>query len=115
VSTFIFFTFGADLGSFVFHDENVGTFIEILSFLCPFLFLTTTLSSIINGLGKTHVTFVITIIGLAIRIFITIKTVPSQGISGYLISLLVSQLIVTGLSYKCYRRLIFKKHGNVTV
>lgn len=109
VSTFIFLIFGADLGSFVFHDDTVGTFIEILSFLCPFLFLTTTLSSIINGLGKTHITFVITVIGLAIRIFITIKTVPSQGISGYLISLLVSQLIVTGLSYKCYRRLIFKK------
>lgn len=114
ISTFIFYMFGADLGSFVFHNENVGTFIEILSFLCPFLFLTTTLSSIINGLGKTHVTFVITIIGLAIRIFITIKTVPSQGISGYLISLLVSQLIVTGLSYKCYRRLIFKSRGSVT-
>ena len=59
---------------------------------------------------KTYITFIITITGLALRIFITIKTVPVKGISGYLISLLVSQLLVTCFSYICYKKLILKMH-----
>lgn len=109
-STIIFVMFGSKIGAVVFNNEMVGNFIKVLAFLCPFLYLSTTLSSIINGMGKTYITFIITITGLALRIFITIKTVPVKGISGYLISLLVSQLLVTCFSYICYKKLILKMH-----
>ncbi len=106
LSTVLFFFFGADMGSLVFKNQAVGLFIEILAFLCPFLFTATTLASIINGLGYTHITFIITVIGLSIRILLTIKLVPMQGISGYLISLLVSQLAVTAMNYHYYKKLV---------
>lgn len=109
VSTILFVLFGGTLGSLVFNEESVGLFVEILAFLCPFLFTATTLTSIINGLGYTHYTFIITIIGLSIRILMTIKLVPSEGISGYLISLLVSQLAVTIMSWYSYKKLMNKK------
>lgn len=107
-STILFIMFGADLGSKVFHDESVGLFVEILAFLCPFLFTATTLASVINGLGYTHYTFIITIIGLSIRILMTIRLVPATGISGYLISLLVSQLAITSMSYVVYKKTLRK-------
>ena len=72
------------------------------------MFAATTLTSIINGLGYTHITFFITIIGLTVRILLTIKLVPVQGISGYLIGLLLSQLMVTAMSYCYYKRLLRK-------
>ncbi len=109
VSTIVFLTFGADLGAKVFNSESVGLFIEMLALLCPFMFTATTLTSIINGLGYTHTTFFITIIGLTIRILFTVKLVPLQGIEGYLISLIISQLVITVFSYYYYKRLTCKE------
>ena len=109
LSIVIFLTIGADIGVYVFHNESIGLFIKILAFLCPFLFVSTTLASIINGLGKTCVTFFITATGLSTRILLTIKTVPESGISGYLISLLVSEVIITIMSMHYYKKYINNK------
>lgn len=108
ISTIVFLSFGGNIAAYVFHNPNVEIYIETLSFICPLLFLYTTLSSIINGLGKTHITFVITIISLSIRIALTIYLVPEQGIKGYIISLLVSQLIATLMSFRSYVRCLSK-------
>ena len=109
LSIVIFLTIGADIGVYVFHNESIGFVIKILAFLCPFLFVSTTLASIINGLGKTCVTFFITATGLSTRILLTIKTVPESGISGYLISLLVSEVIITIMSMHYYKKYINSK------
>lgn len=53
----IFTIFGNQLGVSVFHDQNAGTYITILSWLCPFMYLATTMGSILNGLGRTSSTF----------------------------------------------------------
>ena len=45
----IFTLFGNDLGVSVFKDENAGSFIMTLAWLCPFLYLVTTMGSILNG------------------------------------------------------------------
>lgn len=111
LSTVFFLMIGGEIGTILFNNAEVGIYIEVLSFLCPFIFVSTTLTSIINGLGKTHITFFITIISLVIRIFLTIKLVPAKGISGYVISLLISQIFVTLLSYRYYKTdLIKPKH-----
>ncbi|MBE5929128.1 MAG: polysaccharide biosynthesis protein [Lachnospiraceae bacterium] len=103
-STIVFYFWGSELGGYVFRNDDIGRYIEIISFLCPFLFTATTLSSIINGLGYTHITFLTTIAGLFIRIMLTIKLVPIQGISGYLVSLLISEVAVSLFSYIFYNR-----------
>ncbi len=108
-STAVFYLWGGNLAQIVFNNDTVGSYIEVLSFLCPFLFASTTLTSIINGMGYTHVTFFITIIGLSIRILLTIRLIPIQGINGYLLSLLISQLAVTVISYGYYRKKLENK------
>jgi stage V sporulation protein B len=95
ISTGIFITFGSELGTLVYHNSLSGNFLTILAWLCPFLFITTTLNSIINGLGLVHLTFAGSVIGLVLRIIIIVILVPLQGINGYLLSLLVSQLVMT--------------------
>ncbi|MBE5962820.1 MAG: polysaccharide biosynthesis protein [Lachnospiraceae bacterium] len=96
-STGLFMAFGTDLGNAVFHEPRAGTYLMILSWLCPFLYMATTLSSIINGLGKAHLTFINSILGTSCRILIMIILIPKLGITGYLISQLVSQLLITFL------------------
>lgn len=100
-----FITFGDFLGNFVFSNELAGNFIQTLAWICPFLYLNTTLNSVLNGLGKTSVTFFNGISGLFIRIGFILIGVPKLGIQGYLLSLLTSQLFVTLSS------MIFLRHS----
>lgn len=96
-STGIFIFFGTPLGIAVFNEPSAGTFLMILSWLCPFLYVSTTMGSILNGLGKIHLNFINSIIALSLRIFIMAILIPKQGITGYLISLLISQLLSAAL------------------
>lgn len=90
----IFLNFGTDIGQFVFHSSNAGKLLTLLAFLCPFLYVTTTLGSIINGLGKTGITFFITVLGLIIRIGCLFILTPQYGIFGYIFGLLCSQITI---------------------
>ncbi len=95
VSTGIFILFGKDLGLSIFNNSEAGTYITILSWICPLIYLTTTLGSIINGLGKAHITFFNSIAGIITKILLIVILMPKLGIRGYLISLLVGQFIIT--------------------
>lgn len=97
ISTGIFLAFGKDLGNAVFHNQLAGSYLIILAWLCPFFYLATTLSSIINGLGKAYITFINSVIGTLCRILLIILLIPARGINGYLIALLIGELIITGL------------------
>lgn len=90
-----FLLFGNFLGNLFFSSPLAGTFLRILSWICPFLYLNTTLTSVLNGLGKTSVTFFNGILGLFLRIGFLFTLVPRMGIYGHLLGLLVSQLFVT--------------------
>lgn len=94
-STAVFFYFGQDIGTAFYHNSLAGDYIRILSPLCPLLYLSTTLGSVINGLGKPHLSFFTTVAGLLVRLAIIVFVVPKTGIYGVLIGLLVSQLIST--------------------
>ncbi|WP_312370004.1 putative polysaccharide biosynthesis protein [Lachnoclostridium sp.] len=96
-STGFFLFFGSPLGMSVFHIEEAGTYLVVMAWLCPFLYTATTLSSIINGLGKAHLTFLNSVAGLSLRIILLALIIPKFGIYGYLISVLISQLLTTAL------------------
>lgn len=91
--TGIFMVFGKELGLVIFHNELAGDFLVTLSWLCPFLYLGTALTSIINGMKKTHISFLITAVSLGVRILFLLWAVPVHGMRLYLIGLLVSQLL----------------------
>ena len=94
-SSAIFFFFGQDIGNTIYHNAFAGEYIRVLSWLCPLLYLSTTLNSVINGIGKPHLSFLTTVAGLLARLAIIVFFVPKAGIYGVLIGLLVSQLLST--------------------
>ncbi len=55
------------------------------------MYLSTTLHSILNGLGRTTSTFFLNVLGLGIRIGFVLFVIPVAGIKGYLWGLLFSQ------------------------
>lgn len=106
LSTLCFLLFGPFIGNLVFHSELAGSFLITLAWICPFLYLTTTLGSILNGLGKIHVTFCHNVAGLAIRIIFVLMAIPTYGIKGYLWGLLVSELTITVLHMDSIQRFL---------
>lgn len=92
--TLMFLLLGQWMGSFLFGNSLAGTFIVILGWICPFLYLSTTLHSILNGLGRTTSTFFLNVLGLGIRIGFVLFIIPIAGIKGYLWGLLLSQAVM---------------------
>lgn len=91
---FLFFIYGKKLGLIIFHNESAGDFLFILAFLCPFLYLSSTCASILNGLGQAKETFFYNLISLLVRILFIIGVVPKIGIKGYLWGLLAAYLLL---------------------
>ena len=104
--TGIFLFYGNEMGTLIFHNQTAGLYISILSWLCPFLYVTTTAGSILNGLEKTGLTFFHNIIALTIRILFVFFAVPKTGILGYLWGLLISQLVIAALHLYSAKRLV---------
>ncbi|MBS7340040.1 MAG: oligosaccharide flippase family protein [Suilimivivens sp.] len=95
IFTSIFFFFGRFLGNFLYQNALAGSFIIVLSFLCPLMYIASTLNSILNGLGKTGITFLYSMISLLVRLLFVFFAIPRLGINGYLYGLLASQLVQT--------------------
>lgn len=93
------------LGNLLFHNQDAGTYVLILSFLCPFLYLNTTLSSILHGLGKTSLTFTFSVLALSLRLFFVFLAIPQIGMNGYFAGLLISQIFHTILLVLSFSKL----------
>lgn len=90
----IFLHYGNSLGTILFHEQLAGEFLVTLSFICPVLYLTGNLNSILHGLGKTSVTFFNQLASIMVRILFILLFVPAYGIQGVLWGVLASQFLL---------------------
>lgn len=104
VCTSAFLQFGTDMGNLLYREAQVGEYLTALAWICPFLYLTTTLGSILHGLGKTMHVFLHNLAGLLIRLLFIYLCVPRFGISGCLWGMLASQLVTALLDLIVLRR-----------
>lgn len=102
----IFVLFGMPLGTSVFHDKSAGYYIEILAWLCPFLYLATTMGSILNGLGRTRTTFLQNTAALLLRLAFVLFGIPLFGIQGYLCGMLASEIFLALMHLYSLKKLI---------
>lgn len=92
-----FLFFGRTIGRHIFQSELAGFYICELSFLCPFLYLNSTLSGVLQGLGKAGGLFVSNVVSLLLRLAFIYLAIPSLGMQGYLWGVLLSQILLTFL------------------
>lgn len=90
----IFVLFGLPLGISVFKEEEAGRCMQILAWLCPFLYLAATMGSILNGLGCTRTTFLQSAAAMLLRLGFVVAAIPLFGIYGYLCGMLVSEMFL---------------------
>lgn len=99
-----FLSTGQSIGLHIFHSKLAGHFIMILSFTCPFLYLNTTLTSILHGLGKTGIPFFLNMFSLLLRLLFVFYAIPVYGIKGYLAGMLLGQIFTTICSLWALRK-----------
>lgn len=90
----LFCLFGTELGTLLFHNQLAGHFIQMLAWICPFLYLNTTLVNILHGLDKTFAVSLQNSLGFGVRLASVIFLVPQSGIEGYFTGLFASQLLI---------------------
>lgn len=86
-----------------FKSAEAGIILRKMCFLCPLIYLSSLFSTILNGLDKAFKNMLINIIGLIIRISITIYLVPIYGLSAYILGISLSYFIIVilmGLSIR---------------
>lgn len=107
-----FFLLGDLMGRTLFDSPLAGHFITTLSFLCPFLYLDATLSSILQGLGKVGTIFVMNVIALLLRLVFVFVAIPAFGITGYLWGMLTGQIVLSLLYLLCLRHFLRRHAGH---
>lgn len=101
-STVTFYMFGPEIGECIFQNKEAGLYLYQLAFLCPFIYLATTLASILNGLGLATHNLLLTVIATGIRLGFILITIPHIGILGYVLGLFTSYLFLT---FACLNKL----------
>ena len=93
--TFVFLLSADWFGTYIFDNALAGFYIRILSILCPFMYTSSLLSSIVNGLGNASLTLACNLTGCAIRIISIWFFVPVYGMYAYIISMIAAAMVVT--------------------
>ncbi len=93
--TILFLLTGDMIGNKLFHNALAGRFICRLSWLCPLMYITSLLSSILHGLGRPKQVLFVNLLACLIRIGMIWFLVPAYGIGAYLWGLLLSQVFAS--------------------
>lgn len=106
--TLLFLFSGNFAGVYLFHNHLAGVYIQILAWICPFLFLGSTLNSVLQGLGKPKTVLAINLTASMIRIGFVVFAIPAFGMRGYLWGALISQIVASGLAYISLKKEVLK-------
>lgn len=83
------------IGNKLFHNALAGRFICRLAWLCPLMYVSSLLSSILHGLGRPKQVLFVNLLACLIRIGMIWFLVPGYGIGAYLWGLLLSQVFAS--------------------
>lgn len=92
-STFAFLIYGNALGEIIFNSTEAGHYVYTFAILCPFMYVSQTITSILNGFGDTKQTLYHNLISVGVRIIFILTAIPAIGIEGYLYGLLAGYII----------------------
>ena len=83
--TILFLLTGDMIGNKLFHNALAGHFICRLAWLCPLMYITSLLNSILHGLGRALSAFLYNVVSLLLRLAFVFFLIPSIGKFGYLL------------------------------
>jgi len=93
----VFILLANELGEII-YNQNIAHILILLGIMCPFMYMQTTLSGILNGLGEQMFIFRNALVSSAISIAFIMFIVPRLGLNGYILGSFVGLVIICVLS-----------------
>ena len=93
----VFILLANELGEII-YNQNIAHILILLGIMCPFMYMQTTLSGILNGLGEQMFIFRNSLVSSAISIAFIMLAVPRMGINGYILGSFIGLVIICILS-----------------
>lgn len=95
----IFFFFANRISLLVFHNLECGTYLKILSPLLIFMYPDTIIDSMLKGLNKQFEVMVCNILDLILMIGVLYFLLPTFGLTGYLLAIMISEVFNFCISF----------------
>ncbi|UOO38645.1 polysaccharide biosynthesis C-terminal domain-containing protein [Oscillospiraceae bacterium CM] len=98
--TAVMFTYSGALGQSIYQRDTVGTYIRLLSFLMPIIFLDSVTDGMLRGLGQQMVTMRYNILDSFISVLLVYFLLPKYGVYGYVFIIYFTDLFNFTLSIR---------------
>lgn len=110
----IFFFFADKISLLVFQDLECAKYIKILSPLVLFIYTDNILDSMLKGLNKQAGVVIVNIMDLILTICILFFSLPTFGLTGYLLAIIISEIFNFSISYlQLYKATGFKPTASI--
>ena len=93
-----FVLLGAPLAQFVYHDAEVGRYVQVLGFVAPFMYLESMVDGVLKGMGEQLATFRYSLLDSVFRIAAIRLLLPQYGMAGFLGIMIASNLLTFTLN-----------------
>jgi len=94
LTSILYFIFGEWACEFAFKSPLAGIILKNMCFICPLIYMSGNMSSILNGLGKAFLNLMFNIGNICIRIGFILALVPLYGIKAYILGMTVSYVFL---------------------
>ena len=94
----IMLCFSAPLGQALYRNGEVGDFIRALAPLIPIMYLDTATDALLKGLGEQVYSMRVNILDALVSVLCVALLVPRMGITGYLVTIYVTEILNAALS-----------------
>ncbi len=112
----IFFLFANEISLIFFENLACANYIKILSPFILFMYQDNLLDSMLKGLNKQFAVMVCNILDLVLTINILYFLLPTLGLTGYLLAIMISEIFNFGISYfQLHRATGFKMPFSIVV
>lgn len=89
----LFFVFSKNISILIYKNDSISTYLKTLSFVISFLYIDIVIDSILKGLDKQVSVMIINVIDLIVSICFIYFFVPILGVTGYVVSIFLSEVL----------------------
>lgn len=96
----LFLLFAPQLGTVIYHSEEVGYLIRALAPIVPFMYLESVCDGILKGLNQQTSSFAYSLADSVSRILLILALVPMKGMQGFLAVMVFSNILTSCLNIR---------------
>ena len=96
----VFFACAAPLGQLLYHTDEVGFYLKVLSPLVPVMYLESVADGILKGLNQQTRSLLYSVADSGLRIALILLLVPKTGMGGFLFVMLLSNFFTCSLNVR---------------